>query len=81
VARTRNLLLLDRSGSSTECWCVLSLQLRSDESSSQCAPVGPSTAWWNDQRNDLRRPLRISSRRSNAAGLQAASSGDLRAAR
>jgi RNA polymerase sigma-70 factor (ECF subfamily) len=37
--------------------------------------------WWNDHRNDLRRSLRISSRRSNLAGLQAAGSGDLRAPR
>jgi hypothetical protein len=31
---------------------VLSLQVTSGGSSSRCAPVGPSSAWWNDQRND-----------------------------
>jgi hypothetical protein len=45
---------VDRSGSSTVCWLVLSLQLRSDAVSSQCAPVGPSVGWWNDKRNDIR---------------------------
>ena len=48
--------LQDSSGSSTECWRVLSLQLKSGGSSGQCAPVGPSSAWWNDQRNDRRLP-------------------------
>jgi hypothetical protein len=32
---------------------VLSLQLRSGGSSSQCAPVGPSSARWNDKQNDM----------------------------
>jgi len=36
---------------------VLSLQVRSEGSSSQCAPDGPSGAWWNDKRNDIRMPL------------------------
>jgi hypothetical protein len=40
--------LQDRSGSSTACWRVLSWQLRSGGSSSQCAPVGPSSPRWND---------------------------------
>ena len=35
------------------CWPVPSLHVRSDEPSSQCAPVGPSHAWWNDKRNDI----------------------------
>jgi hypothetical protein len=30
------------------CWPVLSLQLKSGALSSQCAPVGPSSARWND---------------------------------
>jgi hypothetical protein len=34
------------------CWRVVSLQVRSGGSSSQCAPVGPSSAGWNDRRND-----------------------------
>jgi hypothetical protein len=34
-------------------WQVLSLQLTSDRSSSQCAPVGPSSARWNDKWNDM----------------------------
>jgi hypothetical protein len=46
--------LQDRRGSSTACWRVLSLQLTSDRSSSQCAPVGPSSPRWNDQQNDQR---------------------------
>src|SRR4029453_9733694 len=46
--------LQDRRGSSTECWQVLSWQLRSSSPSSQCAPVGRSSPWWNDQRNDQR---------------------------
>jgi hypothetical protein len=45
--------LQDRRGSSTACWRVLSLQLRSDRSSSQCAPVGPSGPRWNDRKNDM----------------------------
>jgi uncharacterized membrane protein YkvA (DUF1232 family) len=32
------------------------LQLTSDRSSSQCAPVGPSSGWWNDMENDICRP-------------------------
>ena len=50
--------LQDSSESSTACWRVFSLQLRSDGLSSQCAPVGPSSAWWNDIENDM--PSRIS---------------------
>src|SRR4029453_9051291 len=53
-ARTPTCCLQDSSGSSTACWPVRSLQLTSEGSSSQCAPVGPSSAWWNDQRNDQR---------------------------
>jgi hypothetical protein len=30
------------------CWPVASLLLRSGGSSSQCVPVGLSSAWWND---------------------------------
>jgi hypothetical protein len=30
-------------------WRALSWQLSSGASSSQCAPVGPSGAWWNDR--------------------------------
>jgi hypothetical protein len=44
--------LQDRSGSSTGCWPVLPLQLTSGGSSSPCAPVGLSSARWNDQQND-----------------------------
>ena len=32
---------------------MLSLPVRSGRSSSQCAPVGPSSAWWNDKQNDI----------------------------
>jgi len=46
--------LQDSRGSSTAYWPVVSLQLRSDRSSSQCAPVGPSSARWNDIENDKR---------------------------
>ena len=46
--------LQDRSGSSTACWRVLSLQLTSERSSSQCVPDGLSNAWWNDHENDRR---------------------------
>ena len=45
--------LQDSSGSSTACWHVLSLQLTSGGSSSQCAPVGPSSPRWNDKQNDV----------------------------
>jgi hypothetical protein len=45
--------LQDRSGSSTACWRVLSLQLRSGGSSSQCAPDRPSSGRWNDKQNDM----------------------------
>jgi hypothetical protein len=45
--------LQDSSGSSAACWWVLSLQLVSGGRSSQCAPVGPSSARWNDKRNDM----------------------------
>jgi hypothetical protein len=45
--------LQDSGQPSVECWPVLSLQLTSDASSSQCAPVGPGSAWWNDKRNDI----------------------------
>src|SRR5512132_1648721 len=44
--------LQDSSASSTAYCRVLSLQLASGGSSSQCAPVGPSNPWWNDKRND-----------------------------
>ena len=40
--------LQDSRGSSTECWRMLSLQLVSGGRSSQCAPVGLSSARWND---------------------------------
>jgi hypothetical protein len=40
------------SGSSAACWPVLSLQVRSEGSSSQYAPVRSSSAWWNDCGND-----------------------------
>jgi hypothetical protein len=57
----------DRSGSSTACWPMLSLQLTSDRSSSQCAPVRPSSTRWNDKRND-RPALSRSTDRRGAAG-------------
>ena len=44
------------------CRPVLSLQLRSGGSSTWCAPVGPSSAWWNDKRNDMphaSRPVQV----------------------
>jgi hypothetical protein len=44
--------ITDSSGSSMACWPVLSLQLTSGGSSSQCAPVGRSNAWWTDRGND-----------------------------
>jgi hypothetical protein len=44
--------LQDSSGSSTGYWPVSSLQLRSDALSSQCAPVRPRSARWNDRQND-----------------------------
>jgi hypothetical protein len=47
--------LQDSSGSSTACCRVVSLQLTSGGSSSQCAPVRPSSARWNDMRNDIAR--------------------------
>jgi hypothetical protein len=40
--------LQDSGQPSIACWRVLSLQLRSGGSSSQYAPVGPSSARWND---------------------------------
>jgi hypothetical protein len=49
----RTCCLQDRSGSSTACWRVVSLQLRSGGSSSQYAPVGPSSGRWNDYQNDM----------------------------
>jgi len=45
--------LQDSGEPSTGYWPVLSWQLRSGGSSSQCAPVGLSDAWWNDKRNDI----------------------------
>jgi hypothetical protein len=45
--------LQDRRGSSTACWPVVSLQLRSGASCSQCAPDRPSDARWNDRQNDM----------------------------
>jgi hypothetical protein len=45
--------LQDSSGSSTACWRVLSWQLRSGGSSSECAPVGPSSSRWTDRKHDL----------------------------
>jgi hypothetical protein len=48
--------LQDGSGPSTACWPVLSLHVRLGGSSSQCAPVGPSDAWWNDMDWPLRHP-------------------------
>ena len=45
--------LQDSRESSRACWRVLSLQLRSVGSSSQRAPVGLSSGWWNDNRNDV----------------------------
>jgi hypothetical protein len=45
--------LQDSSGPSTGYCRVVSLQLTSDGWSSQCAPVGPSSARWNDTRNDI----------------------------
>jgi hypothetical protein len=44
--------LQDSRGPSAACWRVLSLQVRSGGSSSQYAPVGPSSARWNDRQND-----------------------------
>jgi hypothetical protein len=38
---------------STAYWRVLSLQLRSHGLSSERAPVGPGSAWWNDEQNDI----------------------------
>jgi hypothetical protein len=46
--------LQDSGQPSAGCWRVLSVQLRSDASSGQCAPVGPSNTRWNDRRNDRR---------------------------
>jgi len=66
--------LQDSSGSSTACWRVLSLQLTSDRSSSQCAPVRPSSAWWNDIENDIP-PLHPTPCRSNVALGRAGASG------
>jgi hypothetical protein len=45
--------LQDSGQPSAECWRVVSLQLTSGASSSQCAPIGPSSAWWNDNENDM----------------------------
>jgi hypothetical protein len=53
---------------------MLSWLLRSRASSSQCAPVGPSTAWWNDKQNDIAE-LASAPRRSEA-GLLLAGEGD-----
>jgi hypothetical protein len=44
--------LQDSGQPSIACWRVLSLQLRSGGSSSQCAPDRPSSVRWNGQRND-----------------------------
>ena len=44
--------LQDSGQPSTGTCRVVSLQLRSGRSSSQCAAVGPSAAWWNDKWND-----------------------------
>jgi hypothetical protein len=44
--------LQDRRVPSTACWRVLSWLLRSGTSSRQRAPVGLSSPWWYDQRND-----------------------------
>src|SRR5215216_1347112 len=66
--------LQDSSGSSTACWRVLSLQLTSDRSSSQCAPVRPSSAGWNDIENDIP-PLHPTPCRSNVALGRAGASG------
>jgi len=44
--------LQDSSGSSMACWPVLSLHVRLGGSSSQCVPVGRSSAWWTDRGND-----------------------------
>ena len=55
-------VLQDRGGSSMACWRVLSMQVASGGSSSQCAPVRPSSARWNDNGNDmssLRPPLAL----------------------
>src|SRR4029450_4427658 len=49
--------LQDSGQPSAECWRVVSLQVRSGTSSSQCAPVGPSGAWWNDNENDMPSPI------------------------
>ena len=57
--------LQDSSGSSTASWRVVSWQLRSGGSSSQCAPVGPSSAGWND-RNDLGNDIRDQRERGTA---------------
>jgi hypothetical protein len=46
--------LQDSREPSTGRWRVLSVQVRSEGSSSQCAPVGSSSPWWTDQRNDQR---------------------------
>src|SRR5512132_1254655 len=65
---------VDSSGSSTACWQVLSWQLTSGGPSSQYAPVGPSSARWNDQRHDRpsdHRPVPSpSSRGGSFLGLQ-----------
>jgi hypothetical protein len=52
----RILLLQASRQPSTTCWRVLSLQVRSCGWSSQCAPVGPSSARSDVNRNDRRRP-------------------------
>jgi hypothetical protein len=45
--------LQDSSGSSVEYWPVLSWQVTSGRSSSQCAPDSPNDRRWNDTGNDM----------------------------
>jgi hypothetical protein len=47
------------------CSRVLSWQLTSGAPSSQCAPVGPSSPWWNDCGNDR---YRLPGRWENESG-------------
>jgi hypothetical protein len=55
--------LQDSRQPSIECWCVLSLQVTSGGSSSQCARDRRCNPWWNDKRNDRAAPQAIVNRR------------------
>jgi hypothetical protein len=61
--------LQDSWQASTACWRVLSWQLTSGGSSSQCAPVGPSNAQWNDRWDTGGHTRRSEVDRAGAASL------------